>query len=109
MPEWFSEEGAKEVKFTYQKEEVTVKVRPFTWSKRNQIIGKCLQYSKDGIAMFDTDEYYKQALEYVIVEAPWGATNRTFLNKITPTLGAALEKLIPRPFEEPDVNFFDEE
>jgi len=101
----YIENAPKEIKIEYRGTEIPIKVRPLSWSKKNQILSDC--FSIDGMK-FNFDKYIKGMLTELIVEAPWGETNQIFLNRINPEFGAVLEKLVPKAFDEGlSVDFFD--
>ena len=77
------------------KEEFKVKIRPLSWSRRNQIMSKCITWTQNGQTGVDGDAFVRGCLREIIVEAPWGRTTETFLISIDARLGAALEKLVP--------------
>ena len=77
------------------KEEFKVKIRPLSWSRRNQIMSKCITWTQNGQTGFDGDAFVRGCLREMIVEAPWGRTTETFLISIDARLGGALEKLVP--------------
>ena len=77
------------------KEEFKVKISPLSWSRRNQIMSKCITWTQNGQTGFDGDAFVRGCLREIIVEAPWGRTTETFLISIDARLGAALEKLVP--------------
>lgn len=81
---------------TGDKFEVTVK--PLSWSKKNQLLSKHLGWDDDGNTSFKADEYVRECLREMIVDAPWGKTTESFLISIDNRLGAALEKLVPQAF-----------
>ena len=82
--------------------EVTIK--QLSWSKRNQLISKCLQWSQSGSTAFDGDLYIRESLKEMIVDAPWGRTSEAFLVSIDERLGTALESLVPKAFgADPDI------
>jgi len=83
---------------TGDKFEVTVK--QLSWAKRNQLVSKCLSLGTNGQNNFDGDLYIRECLKQMIVEAPWGVTNETFLASIDSRLGSALETLVPSAFGE---------
>ena len=99
MEKWRIDQSPKEVHFKYKDEDVVITVRPMTWSKKNQILSKCMGYSSDGKATFDLDLYHKECLGYMVTKAPWGETNRIFLSSIDSDLGVKLQKLVPNAFE----------
>ena len=101
----YIESALKEIKLEYRGEEILIKVKPISWSKKNQILSDC--FALDGMK-FNFDKYIKGMLGEMIAEAPWGETNQVFLNKINPEFGAILEKLVPKAFDEGlSVDFFD--
>jgi len=79
-------------------EEVEVTIKQLSWSKRNQLISKCLQWSNSGQNAFDADLYVRECLKEMIIEAPWGRTTESFLVSIDERLGTALETLVPKAF-----------
>jgi hypothetical protein len=99
-------EELKEVKLQYKTAEITLKLRPLTWSKKNQILSNCFTYEQNGQMRFNFDKYSKDMLCEMIVEAPWGKTDHIFLTKISADFGSMLEKLVPRAFEEGATNDF---
>tara|TARA_Y100000310_G_C20159427_1_gene568447 strand:+ start:32 stop:409 length:378 start_codon:yes stop_codon:yes gene_type:complete len=72
-----------------------IKVKPLSWSRRNQIMSKCITWTQGGQTAFDGDAFVRGCLRDMIVEAPWGRTTETFLISIDARLGGALEKLVP--------------
>ena len=92
-------DDVKEIKFMYKGEEVSIKVKPLSWSKKNQILSNCFAYGTDGSATFNFDRYMKDTLSEMIVEAPWGPTNHIFLNSLDPELGDILQKVAPKAFD----------
>ena len=78
--------------------EVTIK--ELSWSKRNQLLSKALQFSQQGETKFSADMYVRECLKEMIVEAPWGNTTESFLLQVDNRLGAALEKLVPQAFDD---------
>ena len=79
-------------------DEFEVSVKTLSWSRRNQLVSRCLKVSNDGQSSFDGDKYIRECLKEIIVEAPWGPTNETFLVSIDDRLGTALEKIVPSAF-----------
>ena len=79
-------------------DEFEVTIKQLSWSKRNQLISKCLQWSQSGSTAFDGDLYIRESLKEMIVDAPWGKTTEAFLISIDERLGAALEQLVPKAF-----------
>lgn len=112
LSEIYIVDEVKEVKLPYtsksgEKIEIVIKVKPMTWSRKNQILTKCFTYNQDGSIKFNFDRYTKDVLSEMIVEAPWGKTDEVFLNNIRPDFGSKLEKLVPKAFEElSNPNFF---
>lgn len=79
-------------------DEFDISVRQLSWSKRNQLISKCLVWGSTGTASFDGDLYVRESLKEMIVDAPWGRTTEAFLITIDERLGAALEAIVPKAF-----------
>ena len=77
------------------KEEFNIKIRPLSWSKRNQLMSKCIAWDSKGQTSFDGDAFVRACLRDMIVEAPWGRTTESFLLSIDARLGTALETLVP--------------
>jgi len=110
MTSWTMNQEEKEISFVYKGQEAIVKYRGLPWSKKNQIISKCTSYNSDGELHFNLDMYNKECLMYMIVSAPWGKTDQTFLTSIDDELGMQLQKVCPKYLEAPeDVNFFEGE
>ena len=80
------------------KDEVELTVKQLSWSKRNQLISKCLKWADGGQTAFDADLYVRECLKEMILEAPWGRTTESFLVSIDERLGTALETLVPKAF-----------
>ena len=80
-------------------EEFTVKVKPLSWSKKNQLVSRYVKWSEEGVSSFEGDGYVRECLKEMIVEAPWGKTSETFLISIDDRLGSALEQLVPSAFD----------
>mgnify|MGYP003116456543 FL=1 len=79
-------------------DEFEVSVKTLSWSRRNQLVSRCLKVANDGQSSFDGDKYIRECLKEIIVEAPWGPTNEAFLVSIDDRLGTALEKIVPSAF-----------
>ena len=79
-------------------ESFPVTIKQLSWSRRNQLISKCLNWSGEGQTSFSGDVYVRECLKEMIVEAPWGKTTEAFLLSIDGRLGAALEALVPQAF-----------
>ena len=81
-------------------EEIEIKILDIPWSLKNQKVSLSLKWDSDGSTVFDGDNYVRECLKLMIVEAPWGQTTDIFLTTIGDNaLSAALEKLVPRAFE----------
>lgn len=76
-----------------------ISVRDVPWSKRNQIVTNSVMWDAAGQTKFDGDKYIREVLKYIVVDAPWGETNDTFLAQINAELGAALETIVPKAFD----------
>lgn len=81
-------------------DEFEVMVKDLSWSKRNQLLSKALQFNQAGETKFSADMYVRECLKEMIVEAPWGNTTESFLLQIDNRLGAALEALVPQAFDD---------
>ena len=79
-------------------DEFEVTIKQLSWSKRNQLISKCLAWAANGTTSFDGDLYVRECLKEMIVEAPWGRTSEAFLLTIDERLGSALENIVPKAF-----------
>jgi len=81
-------------------DEFEVQLKPMSWSKRNKLVSKCLSWDDSGTVEFDGDIYVRGCLKEMIVNAPWGATTEAFLLGIDTRLGAVLEGIVPKAFED---------
>ncbi len=88
------------VKIPETGEEFDVTVKDLSWSKRNQLLSKALQFNQSGETKFSADMYVRECLKEMIVDAPWGNTTESFLLQIDNRLGAALEQLVPQAFDD---------
>ena len=79
-------------------DELEISVKQLSWSKRNQLISKCLKFGQSGQTSFDGDLYVWECLKEMIIEAPWGRTTEAFLVSIDERLGTALEAIVPTAF-----------
>jgi len=77
-----------------------VSVKPLSWSKRNQLISKNLNWDTTGTTSFSADGYVRDCLKAMIVDAPWGRTTESLLLSFDDRLGTALETLVPKAFGE---------
>jgi len=77
-----------------------VSVKPLSWSKRNQLISKNLNWDSTGTTSFSADGYVRDCLKVMIVDAPWGRTTESLLLSFDERLGTALETLVPKAFGE---------
>ena len=89
-------------------DELTITVQDISWSRRNQIVSKCVAWDNLGNTNFDGDAYIRQCLKEMIVDAPWGKTTEAFLVRINTELGRALETLVPSAFETIDEKAVDD-
>jgi hypothetical protein len=81
-------------------DEFEIQLKPMSWSKRNKLVSKCLSWDDSGTVEFDGDIYVRGCLKEMIVNAPWGATTEAFLLGIDTRLGAVLEGIVPKAFED---------
>ena len=79
-------------------DEVELTIKQLSWSKRNQLISKCLTWKDGNQTSFNTDVYVRECLKEMILDAPWGRTTEAFLVTIDERLGTALETLVPNAF-----------
>jgi len=79
-------------------DEFEVTVKQLSWSRRNQLLSKALQFTQSGGSNFDGDLYVRECLKAMIVEAPWGRTTEALLVSIDSRLGTALEAIVPKAF-----------
>jgi len=82
------------------KDSFEISVKNLSWSKRNQLISKNLNWDNTGNTSFSADGYVRDCLKEMIVEAPWGRTTESILLSFDERLGAALENLVPKAFGE---------
>ena len=90
------------------KDELAITVQDLSWSRRNQIVSKCVAWDNVGNTNFDGDAYIRQCLKEMIVDAPWGKTTEAFLVRINTELGRALETLVPSAIETIDEKAVDD-
>ena len=95
---WMMDDETKEVVLNYEGVEIKLKMRPISWSRKNQILSGALTISQGGGMSFNFDRYMKETLCEMIVEAPWGKTTQLFLSQIKPDFGQMLEALAPKAF-----------
>ena len=81
-------------------ESFEISIKPLSWSKRNQLISKNLNWDSTGTTSFSADGYVRDCLKDMIVEAPWGRTTESLLLSFDERLGGALEQLVPKAFGE---------
>ena len=81
-------------------DEFEIGIKPISWSKRNKIVSECLNWKEGGAVDFDGDRYVRDCLKLMIIQAPWGNTDESFLTSIDARLGGALENLVPKAFGE---------
>jgi len=79
-------------------DEFEVTVKQLSWSRRNQLLSKALQFTQSGGSNFDGDLYVRECLKAMIVDAPWGRTTEALLVSIDSRLGTALEAIVPKAF-----------
>ena len=90
------------IKINGTEESFEISIKPLSWSKRNQLISKNLNWNQTGETSFSADGYVRDCLKEMIVEAPWGRTTESLLLSFDERLGGALEKLVPKAFGEGD-------
>lgn len=77
-----------------------ISFKQLSWSKRNQLISKNLNWDNTGNTSFSADGYVRDCLKEMIVDAPWGRTTESILLSFDERIGAALENLVPKAFGE---------
>ena len=82
------------------KESFEITYKDLSWSRRNQILSRSIQWSDSGSTSFDGDAYVRACLKEMIIEAPWGRTTEAFLLSIDGRLGSVLEDLVPKAFDQ---------
>lgn len=80
--------------------EFEITVKPLSWSMRNQILSRSLKWDTSGGTSFDGDAYVRECLKEMIMDAPWGRTTESFLVTIDHRLGAVLETVVPKAFDD---------
>ena len=96
------EPEAKVLKISGTNESFELSVKSLSWSKRNQLISKNLNWDNTGNTSFSAVGYVRDCLKELIVDAPWGRTTESLLLSFDERLGAALETLVPKAFGEGD-------
>lgn len=96
----------KTIKIPGTEDSFKISMKQLSWSKRNQLISKNLNWDNSGNTSFSADGYVRDCLKDMIVEAPWGRTTEALLLSFDERLGGALEALVPKAFgdtNEPDM------
>ena len=75
-----------------------ITVKQLSWSKRNKLISKSIEWTTDGDSRFEGDMFVRESLKEMIIDAPWGKTTEGFLMSIDSRLGLALENAVPNAF-----------
>jgi len=88
------------IKIAGTKDSFEISIKILSWSKRNQLISKNLNWDNLGNTSFSADGYVRDCLKEMIVEAPWGRTTESILLSFDERIGAALENLVPKAFGE---------
>jgi len=94
------EPETKIIKIGGTKDSFEISVKNLSWSKRNQLISKNLNWDNTGNTSFSADGYVRDCLKEMIIDAPWGRTTESLLLSFDERLGAALETLVPKAFGE---------
>lgn len=90
------------IKINGTEESFEISIKPLSWSKRNQLISKNLNWNQTGETSFSADGYVRDCLKEMIVEAPWGRTTESLLLSFDDRLGSALEDIVPKAFGDND-------
>ena len=93
----YRKEELKEVTIEHDGEQIKLKIRELSWMEMNKILSKCTSFGGDKRGVFDLDTYFREALQLIIVEAPWGKTTSIEMSKWAPEFGQKLEELVPLP------------
>jgi len=88
----------KLIKIAGTNDSFEISIKTLSWSKRNQLISKNLNWDNTGNTSFSADGYVRDCLKEMIVDAPWGRTTESLLLSFDERLGAALETLVPKAF-----------
>ena len=109
----FNAEEEREEKFQFKGHEIVVKVKELGWSEKNKILSKCFEYQTDGHISFAFDVYNREMLKKIISSisvdgspVPKVEIGDIFFTKLNVTFGSILEKLVPKAFEEVQINDF---
>ena len=94
------EPETKIIKIGGTEDSFEISIKNLSWSKRNQLISKNLNWDNTGNTSFSADGYVRDCLKEMIVDAPWGRTTESLLLSFDERLGAALETLVPKAFGE---------
>ena len=79
-----------------------LKVQELTWKQRNKHLISSTTINSAGAGMFDGPEFAVRCIMDMVVEAPWGATNESFMTRINSELGDVLATIVPMPQQEDD-------
>ena len=94
------EPETKMIKIGGTEDSFEISIKNLSWSKRNQLISKNLNWDNTGNTSFSADGYVRDCLKEMIIDAPWGRTTESLLLSFDERLGAALETLVPKAFGE---------
>lgn len=74
-------------------------IRDPPWNKKKEVLSGCIDANEDGSGEMHLDEYYREMLEYMIVDssADIGNNINVFLRGLNNETGDRLESLVPRP------------
>ena len=79
-------------------EKVELTTRTLGATRREAILTSYLSWDNDGNSSFSVDQYTKECLTEIIVNAPWGKTTELFFTMLGDELYEALKTLVPKPF-----------
>jgi hypothetical protein len=77
-----------------------VTIKAISWARKNKLLSENLKWDSDGSTVFQSAEYVRACLREMLIDAPWGKTTESFLISIDSRLGAALEALVPKGFND---------
>jgi len=109
----FNSGEERETKAQFKGQEVIIKTKEISWSEKNKILSKCFNYQTDGQISFAFDTYNREMLKKIISSIKIGDSqippteiNDILFSRLSPAFGAILEKLVPKAFEEVQINDF---
>lgn len=100
---------SKEISIDFEGTTYKFKIRDLTWAERNLIISRSATFKVNGMSI-DLDFYFRNALQEMIVEAPWPKEKTTLvLRDLNSKFGELLQAFVPSPFESTNKGVDEEE